>query len=113
MRRLAAIVESSSDAIYTFQLDGAVLSWNNGAERTFGYEAAEIAGRSVVMLSQRRPDAAQVHEFFAALERGRDRRARGGGAAQGRRGHQPRLHGVPDPRRPRRDPGGRHDRRAT
>ncbi len=70
VRRLAAIVESSSDAIYTFQLDGAVLSWNKGAERTLGYEAAEIAGRSVVILSNAGPDAAQVHEFFAALNRG-------------------------------------------
>ena len=56
VRRLAAIVESSSDAIYTFQLDGAVLSWNKGAERTLGYEAAEIAGRSVVILSNAGPD---------------------------------------------------------
>ena len=76
MRRLAAIVESSSDAIYTFQLDGAVLSWNKGAERTLGYEAAEIAGRSVVILSNAGPDVAQVHEFFAALERGRPSSAR-------------------------------------
>ena len=70
VRRLAAIVESSSDAIYTFQPDGAVLSWNKGAERTFGYEAAEIAGRSVVTLSHAGADSPQVQEFFAALERG-------------------------------------------
>ena len=70
MRRLAAIVESSSDAIYTFQPDGAVLSWNKGAERTFGYGAAEIAGRSVVTLSHAGAQSAQVREFFDALERG-------------------------------------------
>jgi PAS domain S-box-containing protein len=47
-----------------------VLSWNRGAELTFGYEAAEIAGRSVVTLSHAGPDSPQVHEFFAALNRG-------------------------------------------
>ena len=84
MRRLAAIVESSSDAIYTFQPDGAVLSWNKGAERTFGYEAAEIAGRSVVTLSHAGPESAQVQEFFAALERGETVEREAMARAQGR-----------------------------
>ena len=75
VRRLAAIVESSTDAIYTFQPDGAVLSWNTGAERTFGYTAAEIAGRSVVLLSHAGADAACAAHAAGpgAQRRGRDR----------------------------------------
>jgi PAS domain S-box-containing protein len=48
--QLAAIVESSDDAITSTTLDGIVVSWNAGAERLYGYAAAEIIGRSVSML---------------------------------------------------------------
>lgn len=47
---LSAIVESSDDAILSKNLDGIIQSWNKGAERIFGYTAAETIGQPVLML---------------------------------------------------------------
>ncbi len=47
---LAAIVESSDDAIIGKSLDGIILSWNAGAEKIYGYSASEAIGRSISML---------------------------------------------------------------
>ena len=47
---LAAIVESSNDAILTKTLDGIVLTWNRAAEEMYGYPASEIIGLSVTVL---------------------------------------------------------------
>jgi PAS domain S-box-containing protein len=49
-RHLAAIVESSTDAIVSKNLDAVITSWNQGAERLFGYTAAEAVGQPVTML---------------------------------------------------------------
>jgi PAS domain S-box-containing protein len=48
--RLAAIVESSGDAIIGKDLNGIVTSWNKGAEEIFGYEASEMMGASIMRL---------------------------------------------------------------
>jgi PAS domain S-box-containing protein len=62
---LAAIVESSDDAIISQNLDGAVTSWNHGAERLYGYAADEVLGRPLAHLAP--PD--QPDEMPALLER--------------------------------------------
>ena len=48
--QLAAIVTASADAIVSVALDGKFLSWNPGAEKMFGFSAAEAVGRSVDLI---------------------------------------------------------------
>ena len=45
--QLAAIVQSSQDAILSVSIDGLVVTWNTGAEKMYGYKASQMVGRSV------------------------------------------------------------------
>jgi PAS domain S-box-containing protein len=61
---LSAIVESSDDAIISSTLDGRIASWNVGAEKMFGYTAAEAIGQDVSLLAP--PDrAGEAKRLFA------------------------------------------------
>src|SRR6202453_3060071 len=67
--RLAAIVESSDDAIIGKDLQGVVTSWNVGAERLFGYKACEMVGQPIMRLSP--PERQQEEEeILSRVKRG-------------------------------------------
>ena len=66
---LAAIVESSDDAIESQTLQGEITSWNHGAERIFGYSRAEVLGWNVSFLFP--PDRVEeMQRVFDAVRRG-------------------------------------------
>src|SRR6266487_4163869 len=68
-RRLAAIIESSGDAIISIDLDERITSWNKEAERLFGYGAGEIIGKPITVLIP--PDRHnQELEIMERLRRG-------------------------------------------
>jgi two-component system cell cycle sensor histidine kinase/response regulator CckA len=69
--RLAAIVESSDDAIVSKDLKGIIQTWNKGAERVYGYSTVEMIGRPMSMLlPPDRPDEeAEILERLAKGER--------------------------------------------
>jgi PAS domain S-box-containing protein len=48
--RLASVIESSDDAIISKTLEGIIQTWNRGAEKIFGYTAAEVIGKSITIL---------------------------------------------------------------
>jgi PAS domain S-box-containing protein len=67
---LAAIVESSDDAIISKSLDGVIQSWNAGAERLFGFTAAEAVGRHISLITP--PDLRDEEDrIIADLKAGR------------------------------------------
>ncbi len=67
--RLAAIVQSSDDAIVAKTLDGMITAWNEAAERLFGYAAAEAVGQSIFLIvpQDRR---AEEEDVLSRLRRG-------------------------------------------
>ena len=82
-RRLAAIVESSDDAILSTDLGGFIRSWNQGAERIFGYAGHEMIGRAVSVLIptdrhgedrdlMRRIERGESVEHFETMRRRKD-----------------------------------------
>jgi PAS domain S-box-containing protein len=68
---LAAIVDSSDDAILSKKLDGTITSWNKGAERLFGYEAEEAVGQHITLIVpwERRAEEEDILRRLARGER--------------------------------------------
>ncbi|MDT5122327.1 MAG: hypothetical protein QOC96_1809 [Acidobacteriota bacterium] len=67
--KLAAIVESSDDAIIGKTLDGIITSWNHGAEKIYGYTASEIIGQPITTIAP--PERyAEMEQILAKLRRG-------------------------------------------
>ena len=67
--RLAAIVESSDDAILSKDLNGIIQTWNRGAERLFGYRADEIIGKHISTLAA--PDRLdEIPDILGRIARG-------------------------------------------
>ena len=69
--RLAAIVESSDDAIVGKNLDGVITSWNKGAERLFGYTGKEAVGQKITIIvpADHRHEEASILEQLRRDER--------------------------------------------
>ena len=86
LERLAAIVESSDDAIVSTLTDGTILTWNSGAERLFGYTAAEMVGQPSWILVPS-DDRARVGQILGEIA--------GGGRIENREVVRTRKDGTP------------------
>ena len=69
IQQLAAIVESTDDAILTTTLDGTIATWNPGAERLYGYKRREAVGKPISMLHGHTHDGADLFRRIANNER--------------------------------------------
>jgi PAS domain S-box-containing protein len=69
IQQLAAIVESTDDAVLTTTLDGTIATWNPGAERLYGYTRSEALGKPVSILHGHRHDGADLFRRIANDER--------------------------------------------
>ncbi|MHB8120788.1 MAG: diguanylate cyclase domain-containing protein [Desulfuromonadaceae bacterium] len=68
--RLAMIVESSNDAIFTVSVDSVITSWNGGAEDIFGYSAREIIGKPIftIMPAELYPERSYIWQTILSGE---------------------------------------------
>ena len=66
---LAALLESSDDAIIVTDLEGLVLEWNRGAAQVYGYSTSEILGRSILIIMP--ADAAEIPAMLKTVRAGR------------------------------------------
>ena len=72
MAEMAAIVDSSNDAIIGKTLQGVITTWNRGAEQIYGYTAPEMIGKNISLLVPRgRPD--EIREIIASMLAGKVR----------------------------------------
>jgi PAS domain S-box-containing protein len=69
LQQLAAIVESSDDAIFATTPEGSILTWNPGAERLYGYTRDEVLGKHVSLLHARKDQEADLMEKIRKGER--------------------------------------------
>ncbi len=74
--RLAAIVESSEDAIIGKTLEGMIVSWNPGATKLYGYTAEEVRGRNISILSPSRDLTDEISDLLERAARGESIRSR-------------------------------------
>jgi PAS domain S-box-containing protein len=65
--RLAAIIDSSEDAIIAKDLDGTITAWNQGAERMYGYTPEEMIGQNISRLSE---SPEEIPKIMARIKRG-------------------------------------------
>jgi PAS domain S-box-containing protein len=67
---LAAVVESSNDAIFSKNMSGTIISWNQGAERLYGYSAKEMIGKPIATIIPRELQT-EATKFLPEIAEGR------------------------------------------
>ncbi len=67
--RLAGIMDSVADAVFTTTVDGRVATWNEGAERLYGYQASEMVGQSMAVLHP--PGSDEPRRILAMVRAGK------------------------------------------